>query len=621
LDKLTESFHILEKTLPGYEVRPQQIEMAEKVFACLKGKANLLVEAGTGVGKSFAYLIPALLSGEKTVVSTASLALQDQLVDKDLVFLQEVLPQKFSFAILKGKNNYLCIKREREFSELGGSYQKFLKWAQGTDTGDKDELPFIPVFWSKVCGDSDDCSVILCPYYKECFYYRRYRGLYKHDVLVVNHHLLLYDLLSEFKLLPFHGQLIIDEAHQIENVIAHVFGSSLNHAKITWLLYRLRGLKIAVDHIFDPVDSFFKKRFHFPQAVHPITADIKDELMHLKDVLALDKLIPRLQAFEESLNDTLLKDKVRTTLVCIGSLSSVIDDFITQKSKDKVYYINTEKGAMELKSSLVESQKPFKELADGYDSLVMTSATLTAAGDFRFIKDRLGITDFQEMMSGSPFHYRKQALLYLNRDLPVPDRENNEHFFRESLMVIEGLINASRGRALVLFTSYRHLEFASHNITTEYPVKAQGAMPPARLIQWFKNTPHAVLLATSTFWQGIDIKGEQLSLVIVVKMPFYPPGDPVYDERCRRLGDQWFSELALPSAILLLRQGFGRLIRSKEDYGVVSILDPRIVVSKYGKTVVSSLPDMDIVYTVDEVKKFFDSLPQSSTACRYAKQS
>jgi ATP-dependent DNA helicase DinG len=331
----------------------------------------------------------------------------------------------------------------------------------------------------------------------------------------------------------------------------------------------------------------------------------------LKDLLALDNVLQRLTAFEETLDDTMLRDRIQTTLIYIRSLEATINDFISRQDKDRVYFMTREKGMIELKSNLVESRKPFQELVDAYDSTIMTSATLTAGGDFAFIRERLGMKDFQEMVAGSPFDYKRQALLYINRDLPVPDKENSESFFRESLKTIEDLITASRGRALVLFTSHKNLKYVSARIKTDYPVKSQGDMPPAKLIQWFKKTPNAVLLATATFWQGIDIKGEQLSLVVIVKMPFGTPGDPVYDERCRRLQERWFTDLALPSAILLLRQGFGRLIRSSEDHGVVALLDPRIVRSSYGKTIISSLPEMDVVHTIEPVKRFFDAFPDS----------
>jgi len=251
-------------------------------------------------------------------------------------------------------------------------------------------------------------------------------------------------------------------------------------------------------------------------------------------------------------------------------------------------------------------------MLNGYESVVMTSATLTTAGEFNYIKERLGISDlengFDEMVIGSPFNYKTQALLYLDKQLPTPDRENSQLFQMESLRVIEKLINASKGRALVLFTSYSHLRFVSDNIKTEYPFKSQGDMPPARLIDWFKATPDSVLLATATFWQGIDIKGEDLSLVVIVKMPFGSPGDPVYDERCKRLGPRWFNDLALPSAILQLRQGFGRLIRSSDERGVVAILDGRLVRSSYGRSIISSLPEMDVVHDIEDVRRFFDSV-------------
>ncbi|MEW6585738.1 MAG: helicase C-terminal domain-containing protein, partial [Nitrospirota bacterium] len=607
MNELTAAFEILKKTLPGYEARPQQTRMAEEVFACLKGNKNLLVEAGTGVGKSFAYLIPAILSNRKTVVSTASLALQDQLVNKDLIFLQNALPQRFSFALLKGKNNYLCLKREREFADLGESHKKFRQWAATTGTGDKDELSYIPDFWLRVSGDSQDCNSRLCPYYRDCFYYRHYRSLPKKDILVVNHHLLLYDLVSELNLLPFHEHLIIDEAHQLEDVISYVLGNSLNYSQMLWLLYRLRALKIAVDHLFEPIEQFFKRKLLSSQAVSPIPDSLIDDLIRLKELLGIEVVAGRLQKHGESATDDELADKIKTTVAYLNTLNATFEDFISQKDEDRVYYVTGVKNAIELKSSLVESRSAFKSLIQNYERVIMTSATLTAGGDFGFLRQRLGIEDFKEMVVGSPFNYRKQSLLYLDKELPLPDKDNADAFYTRSLKVIEDLINASRGRALVLFTSYKHLHFAAEHISVDYPFRAQGEMPPAKLIQWFKKTPHSILLATATFWQGIDIKGEKLSLVVIVKMPFGSPGDPVYDERCKRLAGRWFSDLALPSAILMVRQGFGRLIRSSDDYGVVAILDPRLVVSSYGRIVVSSLPEAPIVHTIKDVQNFYES--------------
>jgi len=612
LNNLKAAFKILKEEFPSYEDRPQQAEMAEAVFSCLQNNRRLLVEAGTGVGKSFAYLVPAILSNEKTIVSTASIALQDQLINKDLVFLRSVLPQKFSFAMLKGKNNYLCLKREREFSELTESFMKFREWASETDTGDKDELSFIPDFWSRVCGDSNDCGVNKCPFYTDCFYYTQYRSLFKKDIIVVNHHLLMYDLLSGFNMLPFHKQLIIDEAHQIENIISHVCGSALSHSQVVWLLYRLKGMKIAVDQLFEEVDAFFKTHLFPPsKTTGPIPDAIVEGLKNLKEKLAPDKVVHRLNLYRESAESDELRDRADTTITYVRSLELIIDDFMAREDEDRVYYMTVNKKGIELKSSLIESRKPFCDMMNGYESLVMTSATLTAGGDFAFIKGRLGVTDTEDMVIGSPFDYKKQAMLYLEKGLPSPVKENSDVFMRKGLKVIEGLINASMGRALVLFTSYSHLRFAKENIAIEYPFKSQGDMPPARLIEWFRETDNSVLLATATFWQGIDIKGEDLSLVVIAKMPFGSPGDPVYDERCRRLGERWFSELALPSAILQLRQGFGRLIRSTDEHGVVAILDTRLVSSSYGRTVLASLPEMDVAHSVEEVKRFFESVPQN----------
>lgn len=620
MSELSSAFQKLKNNFPGYENRIQQVRMAEEVYSCLTNKGRLLVEAGTGVGKSFAYLIPAILSNKKTIVSTVSIALQDQLVNKDLVILRRIMPQNFTFAILKGKNNYLCLKREREFQpvlesyrqDTGKPYEKFLAWASETETGDKDELHFIPDFWSRVCGDSDDCSAAQCPYYGECFYYAHYRSLYKKDILVVNHHLLVYDLLSDFYLLPFHSQLIMDEAHQIENVISHTAGSTLGYTKVMWLLYRLKGLKIAVDDLFGPVESFFKRKDIPNQTACSLPEAVVEALINLREIFALDKVVKRLTALIEDNATDEMKDRVETTINYIKALEAVIDDFIRRENEDKVYYVTVSRKGVELNSSLVECRGSFGELVNGYESVVMTSATLTAGGDFGFMKARLGIAGlrsesgagFRETLIGSPFDYRKQAVFYINRDLPSPNKNNNDVFQEKGIEVIEKLIDASQGRALVLFTSYKHLRYVSENINIDFRFKSQGDMPPAKLIKWFRKTSNSVLLATATFWQGIDIKGDDLSMVIIAKMPFGSPGDPVYDERCRRLGDRWFADLALPSAILTLRQGFGRLIRGADERGVIAMLDTRLIKSSYGRTIVSSLPDMNIVHDIEEVKSF-----------------
>ncbi len=605
---LSSSFDVLKKKFPGYEDRPEQREMAGEILGSFQERKRLLIEAGTGVGKSFAYLIPAILSREKTVVSTSSLALQDQLVKKDLVFLRKALPQKFSFGILKGKNNYVCLKREQDYAGSGKFYLRFRKWLSETETGERSDISFTPRFWPEVCGDSQDCGGRACPFYGRCFYYRHYRRLHAKDLLVVNHHLLIYDLLSDFSLLPFHKQLIIDEAPEIEDVISTVLGSTLNYSRTVWLLYRLRGLKVVVDHLFPLVESFFKKGDVPSWSVCPVPDPVIEKLKKLRKDLALSKTAAALGKRRESTVDDELRDKMETTIGYIESFATDMDDFIGQENGDKVYYTESANGSMEIKSSLVESGNAFENLTRAYGSVIMTSATLTSGENFSFLKKRLNIEDFAEKVIGSPFDYRQQSLLYIDKDLPKPDNESSGPFQQESLKIIEMLIEASRGRALVLFTSYRHLDFVAENTATSYPFKSQGDMPPPKLIKWFKDTPGSVLFATATFWQGIDIKGDDLSLVIIVRLPFSSPGDPVYQERCNRLEGRWFYDLALPHATLSLRQGFGRLIRGRDEYGVVAILDTRLVKNSYGRYIVSSLPPAGITHDIRDVEAFFDKL-------------
>jgi len=595
----------LKKKFPGYEDRPQQREMAEGVLDALLERKTLLIEAGTGVGKSFAYLIPAILSREKTTISTSSLALQDQLVAKDLVFLKKILPLDFSFGVLKGKNNYVCLKREREYGGNGKSYIRFRKWLSETKTGERSDIPFTPSFWGEVCGDSQDCGGRACPFYGRCFYYHHYRKLHAVDILVVNHHLLLYDLLSDFSLLPFHRQLIIDEAPDIEDVISAVLGSALTYERTTWLLHRLRGLKVVVDHLFPRVESFFKKGDAPLSPVCPIPDPVIEKLKRLRVDLALDTTVTALEKRRRSTEDEELRDRIETTIGYIGSFAADMDDFIDRGDEDKVYYIGPAGRALELKSSLVESGSAFAGLLRGYKGVVMTSATMTSGGTFAFLRQRLKIDDCEERIIGSPFNYDRQALIYIDRDLPRPDNGANGPFQDEGLKVIERLIEASRGRALVLFTSYRHLDFVAERIATPYPFRRQGEMPPAKLIKWFRETPGSVLLATATFWQGIDIRGDALSLVVIARLPFTSPGDPVYQERCSRLGDRWFYDLALPHATLSLRQGFGRLIRGSDERGVVAILDTRLAKNAYGRYILSSLPPARITHAIEDVEVFF----------------
>jgi Rad3-related DNA helicase len=302
-----------------------------------------------------AYLIPAILSREKTTISTSSLALQDQLVAKDLVFLKKILPLDFSFGVLKGKNNYVCLKREREYAGNGKSYIRFRKWLSETKTGERSDIPFTASFWGEVCGDSQDCGGRACPFYGRCFYYHHYRKLHAVDILVVNHHLLLYDLLSDFSLLPFHRQLIIDEAPDIEDVISAVLGSALTYERTTWLLHRLRGLKVVVDHLFPRVESFFKKGNAPLSPVCPIPDPVIEKLKKLRADLALETTASALEKRRQSTEDEELRDRIETTIGYIGSLAADMDDFIDRGDEDKVYYIGPAGRALELKSSLVES--------------------------------------------------------------------------------------------------------------------------------------------------------------------------------------------------------------------------------------------------------------------------
>ncbi len=605
---LEDFFGFLEKELPNYERRIPQLDMARAVFNTLCNGRRLLVEAGTGTGKSFAYLIPALLSGGKTIISTATIALQEQLATKDLSFLQRLGFKPFTYGILKGKNNYLCIKRLRDYGTLNTWDPQFIEWVKETETGDKDDLKHLPEFWNQVSGDSLDCAAKACPFYGQCFYFRNYKTLYKADIVIANHYILAFDALSGGSLLPIHESLIIDEAHNIDDCLSKAAGISVTERRIKGLLNRLRSLKVAVEDIYQDIDNFFNVPGLFKADLNyltPIPEEIIEGLKHINKRLALNRTAERLErqkySYEE---DKELQDKIITTIALCTSLQSDIDDFLEQGKEDRVYFIQKGRQGFELQSRLIETASMFNTMIDLYDNVIMTSATLTTSMSFDFIKQRLNLRGFDELIVSSPFDYQRQSALFTDSKIPPPTKE--EDFFRHSAESISKLICASKGRALVLFASYKHLRHVSEMLALPYPLASQGDMPNSKLLQWFIDTPDSVLLATQSFWQGIDVKGDKLSLLIIAKIPFASPGDPVYDARCRRLGDRWFSDLALPAAILSIRQGFGRLIRSASDRGVVAILDSRLYNSSYGSKVLSSLPKMTTLDSIIEVEDFLN---------------
>lgn len=600
-------FDHLERHLEGYEKRISQLKMAEFVYKTVNNDERLLVEAGTGTGKTFAYLIPIIMSGKKAVISTATIALQEQLARKDLAQLKAMDYKDFRFGILKGKNNYLCPKRFHEYGSIRVNDKSFYKWVQETESGDKDDMPTIPDFWQEISGDSKDCAGRDCPFYERCFFYKVYKRLYDVDIIVTNHYMLVYDFITGGSLIPNRDVLIIDEAHHIDSVISKVAGITISHSRIKWLLNRLKGLKIVVDLLYTELDECFRvEKSFFNKDINIVTPPPETIIQRLRKFyskMSLDIVKETLEKEKDFAVDAELKDRIKTTINCCVNLDNDIKVFLKGIESQMVYYVQKEKNHIEFQSRLIETQEIFNHMIDAFKSVIMTSATITTRGNFDFFKARLGLNDFGELILDSPFDYKSQSAMYVARDLPPPT--NEEIFLSSIVKIIEDLIEASRGRALVLFTSYRHLNYVAENIKINYPLALQGEMPNAKLLKWFTDTPGSVLLATQTFWHGVDVKGEKLSLLIIAKIPFISPGDPVYDARCKKLEDRWFYELALPTAILNIRQGFGRLIRSINDKGVVAILDSRLEHSNYGRDIISSLPVMNRLTSLEEVKRFF----------------
>ncbi|MCX8070214.1 MAG: ATP-dependent DNA helicase, partial [Thermodesulfovibrionales bacterium] len=538
----------------------------------------------------------------------ATIALQEQLARKDLLTLKELNYIDFSFGILKGKNNYLCPKRLNEQGLINMTRDKrFVKWAENTETGDKDDAPFVPDFWQDISGDSNDCASNECPFYEKCFYYKAYRRLYSADIIVANHYMLVYDFLAGSSLIPHHDILVVDEAHHIDDIISKVAGVTLTYNRVKWLLNRLKGLKIEVNQLYTDIETFFKvdlKMFkNDSNTISPIPDYLIERLKKLKSTLSFHNLKGMLEEKYDVSDNIEEKDRITTTIKNCLTLENDINIFTNDAKSDLVFYVQRNNNLIEFNCRLIDTQALFNNLIGCYKSVIMTSATLTTARSFSFFKDRLGLNDFEELILDSPFDYKGQSAIYIAKNLPPPKKEDD--FLEGTVSIIENLINASKGRALVLFTSYRHLNYVAQRIDISYPLALQGDMPNAKLLKWFTETPESVLLATQSFWQGVDVKGDKLSLLIIAKIPFTSPGDPVYEARCKRLENRWFYELALPSAILNIRQGFGRLIRSASDRGVVAILDSRIESSNYGQDIISSLPQMNRLESIEEVEAFF----------------
>ena len=640
--------------MPDFEPRAGQVDMAAAVSRVFEQGGVLLAEAGTGTGKTLAYLVPAILSRERVLISTGTKNLQEQIYFKDIPALRDALGIPFTATYMKGRTNYLCVHKLDQLSDGAGPavHDVFLpiirEWSTRTDTGDRAELQDLPedlAFWHDVSATADTCLGTECPRYDDCHVTRMRQRAAASDVVIVNHHLLCADAAvrqSAFgEVIPAFTRVILDEAHQLEDIATQYFGFNVSTYRLEELAHDVERLVAtggiedrhaqdeiakAVERLRDHAQAFFVELAF----AHRVNGRAKSE----ERVRATTESLG--QTYDSAVNLTGALDIVESTLALLrrpkfdddgadesptgsedaatlarraGQLRDDLRFLLRGNDDSYVYFVEFRGRGTFLRASPIDVSTIVRDLLlDRMQTTVLTSATLTVDGSFDYIRTRLGIGRADEIRLSSEFDFAQQAILYLPPKMPDPRSEN--FAVAASREVIE-ILKRTRGRAFVLFTSYATMRAvqAMAELALHFPIFAQGTAPRSQLLNQFRATPHAVLFATSSFWQGVDVVGEALSCVIVDKIPFASPGDPITAariEQIRARGGDPFGEYQVPLAILALQQGLGRLIRHRRDRGVLAVLDPRLRTMGYGRRVVASLPPAPIVHDLDSIETFFE---------------
>ena len=621
--------------VPGYRPRPQQIEMARAILGAIESGGSLAVEAGTGTGKTFAYLVPALLAGGKVIVSTGTKTLQNQLYDRDLPAVREALAAGSVAALLKGRANYLCLYRlERarsdgrlETREDAARLRSIERFAATTITGDRADLADVPEdapVWQQATSTRENCLGQECPKYKDCFVMQARKNALAADVVVVNHHLFFADVALRdegiAELLPSCNTVIFDEAHQLPGTARLFFGETVSTAQLVELARDARlelraagGASPALDRVASRLDKAARDlRLCFPK--EGVRLGWTQALREAGFADALQVLAAALAALAKPLGEQ--AERAEGLGACArraAQAGALLARIRGEKASNEVRWVEVFGQSLQLHvTPLVPAELFRKQMLDHPRAWIFTSATLAMQEDFSHFKRELGIEDAAAHAWPSPFDFERQALLYAPRGLPA---NPNDPAYTEA--VVEAalpVLKASRGRAFLLFTSHRALRRAHALLKDriEYPLLVQGSGSRSELLVRFRALGNAVLLGAASFWEGVDVRGEALSVVLIDKLPFTPPDDPVLAARIEALrneGGNPFMDYQLPQAVLQLKQGVGRLIRDEDDRGVLVLCDPRLYSKAYGRTVRASLPPMKQTRELADVEAFFARIP------------
>jgi len=667
LDGVLGAGGLLAQRLPGFEHRDDQIAMAHAVERAIQDRGYLVAEAGTGTGKTLAYLVPAILSGRKVTISTATKTLQEQIWTRDIPLLKETLGLPFEAAYLKGRSNYFCLARGEEFAraptfaarEDAAFWPSIQAWAASTQTGDRSELDLPDRYgtWKDLSATSESCTGRECPLFESCFVTQARARAAAADVLLVNHHLFFADLAlrtsrAGVEVLPEHDVIVFDEAHALEDVATEYFGLQVSSYRVEELsrdaqravadrpdlasmMKEVTGeLRKAGERFFQGVADGLRggakpryggaaasghgaQRGRYGAGARKAREPSEDESVRApleRNVLEpltrdLERLSMALEALREPLagaDSPQLAQLARRA----GELKVELAAVTAMKEPSRVYFAEARGRGVFMRAAPIDvSQELQARLYRRSDTVIFTSATLAAQGSFAFFRRQIGLApefDVAEARYAGPFDFERQAALVLPDGMPEP---NDPGFLEAAIRAVRQLTGVTGGRAFVLCTSTRNM-LALHRACSDLPwqVLLQGESPKGKLIERFREEP-SVLFATASFWEGVDVPGEALSLVVIDRLPFAPPNDPLVAARLRAIevnGGDGFNELSVPAAALALRQGFGRLVRTASDRGLVAVLDRRIVTKRYGQAFLATLPRTSVLRTVEEARAWWD---------------